>query len=57
MNLNVEDIKGGVIDLSSAPREEAKICFSARQSQLHLHSSFLKKANVRWIASACYYRD
>lgn len=46
----MEDMKEGVIDLGNVPREAAMRCSSARQSQLHLHSSFLEKAAARWIA-------
>lgn len=43
-------MKEGVIDLGNVPREAAIRCSSARQSQLHLHSSFLEKAAAGWIA-------
>lgn len=57
MNLNVEDMKERVIDLGNAPMEAAIRCSRARQSQLQFHSSFLKKATARWIASVFYYHD
>lgn len=57
MNLNVEDMKDGAIDLGNAPREAAIRCPSARQSQLHLHSSFLEKATATWRASVFYHHD